>query len=1138
MKHVLLPPPSEKFTVRGVFTCALACLMMFISLNVFAQSQTISGTVTDATTNSPLAGAAIMVKGTTVGTISDADGSYRIKAKPTDVLVCTFFGYKSQEVTVGNRSAVNFAIQEDNTKIDDVVVVGYGTLKKTQLVGAVENLSGEALEGRTNSNITRSLQGQIPGLNIIQADGKPNHQGAVYVRGGATSYYSRKQSSEKSPASQTKHSIGQGGGALVLIDGVEGDLTTVNPEDVETVSVLKDAASAAVYGARGAFGVILVTTKAAKKDRISVNYNGSFSLNRRTVIWEDNLVTDGLEWAEYFAEFYQNYDKTPERVGAFPADINKEIGFSQAYLEEFRRRKTDPSYENYGKLYGNLKELGGLDKPVYYGSTNWLDLYLKDYSTTHTHNLTISGAGERSSFVISGRYYDQGGIYNIGTEKFNQYNLRAKGDVKITKWLTLANNTSVFKRKYHQPMVTGGSLPIMRQIEHRAQPVYPIYNEDGTLTYAAAAMVYEGWTKDEAFQENNKMDVITTTTLTVEPIKNVLKFTGDFTYKAIRSDQQRLSPSQTGYTGGAPHVYNTNSYKSLWTYNTDYVASNIVGTWTPKLGENHNLNVVAGWNIEKTKYRNFYLQLTNILYPSIPSFELMDSEKYTVNDSGYDKSMVGVFGRINYTLLNRYIFEFAARYDGSSLFPSNQQWGFFPSGSIGWRLSEEPWMKWSRNWLDNFKIRANVGSLGNASIDPYSFLELMASANGKSVSQSDIVINGNRVAFTLPNSTMIPRTLTWETITTYDIGVDFDVLRNRLSGSFDYYWRYTNDMLITGPEYPQILGAESPKGNYGSLKTKGWEASLSWRDSFKAGGKPFNYNIKVSVWDSRSWVKDFYSFDGNIYNFYAGKELGEIWGFRTAGYFLSNEEANNWATDKFHQHGNGIYRAYAGDLRFLDLNGDGNIHPGAETLDDHGDLERIGNQLPRYQYGINLAANWNGIGLSVFVQGVGKRDWYPAADSGFFWGMYNRAYGYLPKLHTTDAVNVDFSTDNWVVTNPGAYFTLRRHLDANRNVGPLSFENDYYMQDASYWRIKNITLDYTFPQELTRKIRIEKLKIYISGENIFTHSPMFKHTKMFDPETLGGDSDYNTKEYGLNGVGQGYTYPMLKTWTIGLNVTF
>ena len=1143
MKHVLLPPPSKKFAVRGVFTCALACLMIFASLNVFAQSQIISGTVTDASTNSPLVGAAIVIKGSTVGTVSEADGTYSIKAKPTDVLVCSYFGYETQEIEIGNRTIVNFLVKEANKTIDEVVVVGYGTLKKTQLVGAVENLDGEALEGRTNASITRSLQGQIPGLNIIQADGKPSHSGSVYIRGNSTSFQSRKNGGESGSGGEgVKHSIGQGGSALVLIDGVEGDLSTVNPEDVENISVLKDAASAAVYGARGAFGVILVTTKAPKKDRISVNYNGSISLNRRTVIWEDNLVSDGLEWSEWFAEFFQNDARTPQSAGKYPSEINKEIGFSKAYLEEFHRRREDPTYKNYGNVYGNMKELGGADQTAYYGSTNWLDLYLKDYNYTQTHNITVSGAGERSSFAISGRYYQQDGIYNIGEEDFKSYNLRAKGDVKINKWITLANNTSIFKRDYHQPFVVSGSMPIYRQIEHRAQPVYPIYNEDGTLTYAAAAMCYEGWSNDEAYQEENKMDVVSTTTLTLEPIKDVLKITGDFTYKAIRSKKDRLSPTQTGYTTpGVAHEYNATSYKSHWTYDTDYVASNIVATWTPKLGENHNLNVVGGWNIEKTKYRNTYLQRKNILYPSIPSFELMDSEEYSVTDSGYDKSMVGVFARINYTLLNRYIFEFAARYDGSSLFPTNQQWGFFPSGSIGWRISEEPWMKWSRNWLDNLKVRANVGSLGNASIDPYSFLELMRTSGSasKSIAKSDVLVNGKQVNYT-SWPVMVPKTLTWETVTTYDIGVDFDLLRNRLSGSFDYYWRYTNDLLINGPDYPQLLGEDSPKGNFGSLKTKGWEASLSWRDSFKVGGKPFSYNVKVSVWDSRTWVRDYYNSDGFIYSYYEGQELGDIWGFRTDGYFLTNEEANNWVVDSFHKNGSN-YRQYAGDLKFLDLDGNGKIESGGQrpTVENHGDLDIIGNQTPRYQYGINLGANWNGIGLSVFIQGVGQRDWYPMIETGFFWGMYNRPYGYLPKVHTTDIVIMDYSTENWRVTNPGAYYTRPVAYAANRNVGPLSYENDYYLQDASYWRIKNITIDYTFPQELTRKIHIEKLKIYVSGDNIFTHSPLFKHTKMFDPETLSfGDSDYNSTTGGLSGVGQGYSYPMLKTWTIGLNVTF
>ena len=442
-------------------------------------------------------------------------------------------------------------------------------------------------------------------------------------------------------------------------------------------------------------------------------------------------------------------------------------------------------------------------------------------------------------------------------------------------------------------------------------------------------------------------------------------------------------------------------------------------------------------------------------------------------------------------------------------------------------------MKWSRSWLDNFKVRANVGSLGNASVDPYSFMELMG------VSKSTKLFNDGFAYYTTAAS-MIPDGLTWETVTTYDIGLDADFLRSRLSLSADYYIRNTTDLLINGPELPEVLGDSTPKGNYGALKTKGWEATIGWRDSFKAGGKDFSYNIKASVWDSRTWVDEFYNMNGDIFNYYKGKEIGEIWGFHTDGYFLSNEEANNYVIDNYHKNGSN-FRAYAGDLKFVDMNGNGKIDVGKATITDHGDLDRIGNAAPRFFFGINLGANWNGIGLSIFLQGVGKRDWYPSCESGFFWGMYNRPYGYLPKVHTTDAVQVDYSTENWVVTNAdkNPYFTRQVAYSANRNVGPLTWENDYYMQKAAYVRLKNLTVDYTFPTALTQKIHIQKLKIYFSGENLFTFSPIYKHTKMFDPETLGyGDSDFGDNVGGLSGVGQGYTYPMLKTFTFGLNVTF
>lgn len=1084
----------------------------------------VSGRVTD-TNGEAVIGASVIIKGTSKGTVSDANG--RFSLPPVDektTLVVTYIGCKPKEVKTG-RGRLDIVLESDSKSLDEIVVTGYGTLKKTQLVGAVENLSGEALKDRATSSITRSLQGQIPGLNIIQVDGKPSHEGQIYVRGGKTSYNTRKSTGNADGVYRT---IGQGGSALVLIDGVEGDLSSVNPEDVETVSVLKDAASAAVYGARGAFGVILVTTKKPAKDKVSVNYNGSLSVNQRTVMWENHLVSDGLTWLDNFVLFFQNDSRTPTSSGKIPGNVNNRSDtYSEAYHEEFRRRKKAGDTNPYGMTAnGNY---------AYYGSTNWIELFYKKHNISQAHSISVSGSNESTSWALSGRYYDQDGIYKIGEEDYTNFNLRAKGSVRLNKWLTLDNNSSVFKNKYTQPMVADGNQPLLRQFEHRGQPIYTPYNEDGTLTFYGASVMYGAFKDGSSYQKNNDLEFVTSTALNFEPLKDVLKVRGDFTYKTIRSDQVRVSGIQKGYTApNATEAYNSSSYKSDWRYTTDYLASNIVATWIPRLGPQHNLNAVAGWNIESTKYRRLYIQRKGLLDSGTPSFELMNSDEYAIEDDGYDKNLVGFFSRINYTLNNKYIFEFAARYDASSLFPENEQWGFFPSGSVGWRLSNEKFMKWSRNWLSNLKLRANVGSLGNASIDPYSFMALMG------INKSSVLSNGNKFPYTtLPN--VIPSNLTWEKVTTYDIGIDADFFDNRLSFSGDYYWRYTDDLLVYGPDLPQVFGAATPKGNYGSLKTKGWEVSLSWRDGFQLKGKTFRYSVKASLWDSRTWVNDFYNANGDILNYYSGKELGEIWGFRTDGYFLSNEEAAAWVQDTYHKNGSN-FAAYAGDLKFLDINGDKKIGVGKGTLEDHGDLDRIGNESPRFQYGINLAANWNGIGLSLFLQGVGKRDWYPSAESGLFWGMYNRPYGYLPKVHTTDVVQIDYSTSNWKVVNVAdkPYFTRQVAYAANRNVGPLTWENDYYLQNAAYCRLKNITIDYTLPEGITGKLKMEKIRFYISGENLLTFSPIYKHTKLFDPEVIGyGDSDFTANDNtGLGGAGQGYSYPMLKTVTFGLDINF
>ena len=1117
---------------------ALAFAALFMGVCAYAQTSTVYGVVTDSRGDS-VVGAAVMVKGTSTGTLTNADGSYSLKAKPSDVLVCQLFGYKTAEAAVSGRAKVDFVLADDTEMLEATVVVGYGTLKKTQLVGSVENLSGDVLEDRPNANVTRSLQGQVAGLNIIQTDGKASHSGNVYVRGNATSYYSR--TNFNSSADGSSHSIGNGGSALVLIDGVEGSLSTVNPADIETVAVLKDASSAAIYGAKAAYGVILVTTKNAKDDKFSVSYNGSYSINQRAVMWEDNVVTDGLEWLEAFYEFYGADTQVPGASGKVPTTINTlDVAMSSGdYLTAIREIR---AAEAEGLEHSDYIGIGKNKQYLYNGNTNWFEKFYNRTSTSMTHDISMRGSTKRLSFSLTGRYFNQGSIYKIGEESFDTYNIRGKAKMQINDWLSIDNNTSVFRSTQKQPMFTTNSV-LGKQLDQHGTPLAVPYNEDGTYTLTSNKTAFASFIEGNTGQSDGNLTLVTATGINIDIVKNVLRLRGDFSYKAIRRERERYRAPLTFYdkSTGKPTEYVTreNSYKSRWTYDTDYITANVLATWTPKLGENHDLNVVGGWNIEDYNYHRFYLQRKGMLYPDkLASFELFDGDQTVEqNDSSY--GIIGFFGRANYTLLRRYIFEVSARYDGSSKFPTSSQWGFFPSGSIGWRLSEEPWMKWSRSWLDNFKIRANYGSLGNGTVSPYTFLETIG------VDKTSVLIDGARVNYTTQPA-VIPQSLTWETVTTYDVGVDIDLLKNRLSFSGDYYIRNTTDLITSGPEIPAVYGASSPVGNYAALQTRGWEATLSWRDSFKLGGKDFRYSIKGSIWDTRTWVTKYESTNHLCLGYYEGKELGEIWGFRTNGYFLSNDDANNWATDSYHKNGSN-FRAYAGDIRFIDMDGDGTIGYGKQTVEDHGDLDVIGNVTPRYQYGINIDLKWNGFGISAFFQGVGQRDWYPAVESAYFYGMYNRPYSFLMKSQTGDNyVHIDYGDQsngyNWTVTNAdkNPYWTRRVGYSANRNVGPLTVENDYYLQNAAYIRLKNLTVDYSVPAKFMQKVGMQGARLYVSMENLWTWSPIFEHTSMFDPEVITtGDTDFDSyKQYGLSGVGDGYSYPMLKTFTFGVNLTF
>jgi TonB-linked SusC/RagA family outer membrane protein len=1047
--------------------------------------QKITGQIFDEK-NLPLPGATIKVLNTTIGAVSDGNGKFSINAKVGQVLVISYAGYQTKNVTIANVNSLKIILVESASKLDEVIVVGYGSQKKANITGAVSTVGAKDLEGRVTPNAVKAIQGMMPGVNVLPSDGKPTRGAVPAIRG-------------------ISNSIGSGGSALVLIDGSEGSLDGVNPADIENISVLKDASSAAVYGARGAFGVILVTTKKAAQGDVKINYNGSYSINSRTVV--PDVVTDGLQWTDGFIQSYRG------ALSVDPNGINNVFKFNWAWYDELKKRSADPSLGNVRVNSAGLYE--------YFGSTNWDDIIYKKHNGSQQHNLTLSGGNDKSSFYLSGRMFDQDGIYNAGNERFKQYNIRAKGDLKVKPWLTIGNNLDFSKTKYHQPMVMYDRQLIPRQVEQQAYPVTLEKNPDGTWTEAAVYIGWAGFAEGTSYQQNNDLTLRNRTNVDVSILPNVLMLRGDFTYSAERSSRDRVENMYKYYNG--PDVSGTrNTFNSLenWGYDTDYIATNLTLDYTPKIGKDHYLKAMVGGNVEDKTYKTQQTYRRGLLYPELPSFSLMDGTYYTVAGGGYEWGFMGYFFRANYSYKNKYLLELSGRYDGTSKFPTNQQWGFFPSASVGWNINKEDFLK-DANWLDQLKLRASVGSLGNGLVSPYSYLATL------DISKTSTIINGSQQSYTtVPN--LVPSGLTWEKSKTYNIGLDLNAFKNRLEFVFDYYQKFTTDMYTVGPNLPAALGSAAPKGNNADMKTKGWELSLGWNDSFTMAGKPFKWGVKALLWDNETTITKFYNETGLITSYYEGQKLGDIWGFKVEGLFKDQADINAHADQSFFNLSN-TRISMPGDLKFADLNGDGKIDRGNQTLANHGDLEVIGNTTPRYQYGLNLNASWNNFGVSAFLQGVGKRNWYPAIESGYFWGQYNRPYGFMLKEHTGDNI---WTEEN---QNVDAYWPRYRSYLANRTVGPMSLPNDRFLQDVSYLRVKNITVNYNLPNTVTKKLGLQALKFYVTGENLFTMSNLFKVTGNYDPEVIGaGDVDFRSTS-GTDG--DGFGYPMLKTITFGINLT-
>ena len=1051
--------------------------------------KTITGKVVDAK-GEPVIGATIVVKDdATKGTVTDIDGNYILINIPKDaVLNITYVGMKSQSISSSGRTSVNVTLLEDTELLDEVVVVGYGTQKKVNLTGAVESVGHEVFENRSMSNTTQALQGAIPNLNLSLEDGKPTRSASFNVRG--------------------KTSIGQGGSALVLIDGVEGDPSLLNPNDIENISVLKDAASAAIYGARGSFGVVLITTKRAAKGRTSVNYTGNYSL--QALAKKPEFVTDAVTWLEHFRAAYYN------NMGTLPTSINNNTQYySDEWLERMKKWKASGE--------GPKTEILPNGDYEYYDNVDWMGMLFKDHTITQDHNLTISGGNEKSDFYVSGRFYNFDGMYNFDPDTYRSYNFRAKGSLQAYQWLRLTNNMEYSNDYYHMPYsAQGRNANLQRYIEVNAFPSLPMYNPDGSYTRGGAGTL-GALVDGNNYQNNNRNLFRNTIGFNTSFFANKFRVNGDYTlryddrdffWKRVKvpyyQNANATSPSYMGDVNGSIYEY---------TGHTMYTASNLYTEYENTFAEQHYLKAMIGWNYETSSFKANSIQRNQLLLESAESVQLATGTSIIPGASVTRWKTAGTFFRLNYGYCNRYLLEFNGRYDGSSRFPTDQQWGFFPSVSAGWRLSEEPFWNVSKDIFSDVKLRGSYGSLGNGNISPYQFLELL------SIGTSGRVLDGalnNRISAPAP----IPTGLTWEKATTSDAGLDFGMMEGKLRFTGDYYIRKTTDMYVPGPTLPDIYGAASPKGNYADMTTKGFEITLNWQDKLMIANKPFNYQLRATLYDYVSKIDKYYNPDKRFTDYYDGMTIGELWGFRTDGLFQKDPAPGDYINTIFKASADAVWRA--GDLKIRNLDGssDNMITKGAQTVDNPGDMTIIGNTEPRYQYSFTLGADWNGFFFSAFFYGVGRQDWYPGTESTF-WGQYNRAYNQMPAWHLGNY---------WTEDNTGAY--LPRYVQYNGALGYTNYvPNDRYLQRISFLRLKNLQIGYTLPETWISRVGLKNARVYLSGENLASWSPLYKLTKDFmDVSSAVANSDSDILSSYNQGAGN--AYPILKTLSFGISLTF
>lgn len=1082
----------------------LLLLLLFLSsvCTLKAQQKNVAGQVLEVN-DEPLVGVTVMVDGTTHGTITDADGKFAlmIDGNQADINL-SYVGYltKKMQVRAGQKSLVIY-MQEDAIMLDEAVVIGYGTQKKVNLTGAVATIDNKALENRVSHSISNMLQGAVAGLNVSTSSGVPGSSASINVR-GVTSI--------------------NGASPLVLIDGAVGDINRVNPMDVESVSVIKDASAAAVYGARAAFGVILVTTKKGneKQGKATVRYSGRMG-------WEAPTTSTDYESTGYWSVYTVN-------TFLKASSGNNYVNYNDRDMQQLLARVNDKT-EHPDRPWVVTEERNGRNLWLYYGNYDWWHMMYNDNRPVQQHNVSLSGGNKDVKYLVSGSYNYQKGMLKENPDVFRKYNLRSKIDFRINKYATMTNNTSFYASQY----TFQGDGSVENTIAYNnahALACFPMKNPDGSWLYKTPLIangygvgngrhILVGEGSHRNVERNS--DFSNTTRLVITPIKQ-LKLTADFTYRQYQARNTSRSNNLwyreypdaelTSYATGAganrlDEAVNTSQYYSANAF------ANYEDTYAGK----HHLSATAGFNYETWRSKNVSGYGENLLSTNLDDLNLVGQnsagEVITGVAGGQNQyALAGVFARVNYDYKGRYLAEVSGRYDGTSRFASDSRWGVFPSGSIGWRVSEEEFFAPLRSVVDNLKLRGSFGSLGNQNVSSYyTFLRLVSVSNFAGYSFGE----GGAMAKYSSLSSPIASDLTWETSQQWDFGADITLFNNRLDITVDGYVRNTLDMLTDGIQLPAVYGATVPQMNTADLRTKGYELSATWHDQFMLGKRPLEYSIGFNLSDYRSHITKYDNKDKTFAkDYYKGMRLGEIWGFEIDGLFQSNEEAAAYAEQVDLSYVNkGLTGGWqAGDVKFVDLDGDGKIGIGANTVDNPGDRKVLGNSLASLQYGIKGSFRWNGIDASVFFQGTGNHYWYPGTENMTFWGPFSRPYcTYMPD---------DIMDRVWSEDNTDAYFT--RPMAYSAYSGPLSKVNNRYLQNLRYLRFKNLTVGYTIPESLTRRAGINQVRFYFSGENLCYWSPLKKNSKYIDPEAAFGRSGRYNNAY----------YPWSKTYMFGVDVTF